>query len=472
MHLVAQNCSSFIKYRGKIDTLDLLCSESMLEDLEQLYGKILVVHPNPFQYCSKSELDSAFIDAKNAVRSPKNILQFSAVVSNFLQSMRDSHTFFNLRDLLFLYSRRKPVIPFYIKEYDNKFYLSKIWKNHIPVGAEILKVGSFAIDSLYKLAQVYTPYEANTLSARKELNEVIMGNVFNLYHKEISKKITFEFIDKSGDTVVKKINALSFRKLSKEKNWYPSKDIEYNFYKNKAYLRIHSFEPKNELRFIKKINRFFQSVEGRSDVSVYIDIRDNKGGYILLLEHLLSHINSGGGTFDLRYQYKRSELDRFETLSRLKKMDFIKKAQRVYPKGMISKEYDFYRSPMGTEKSILYKKDLKNRTQSVYKGNCTLVTNGLSMSASVLMASWFKEKNRGQLIGTPCFGSQSGTSGNPASIFLDNSGLPVSISTLILRPNNSKKDQINDMKMDLEIIISLKDIRSGTDPFEAKLFRD
>ena len=67
------------------------------------------------------------------------------------------------------------------------------------------------------------------------------------------------------------------------------------------------------------------------------------------------------------------------------------------------------------------------------------------MSASVLMASWFKESNRGEIIGSPCFGSQSGTNGNPASIFLEHSGLPVSISTLILSPENVKKDQTGDV---------------------------
>ena len=279
------------------------------------------------------------------------------------------------------------------------------------------------------------------------------------------KKIEFTYVDDAGDTIVKNVKTTKPKKQYKKGNWYPAKDFEYSFVKNTGYLRIYSFEPKNDIRFRKSIDRFFKTVKENSCSSVVIDLRENKGGYILLLEHLLSHINSEGKTYDLRYDYKRSDLDRFETLSRLKKIDFIKKAKRVYPQGMISKEYDFYKSPKGTVKSILYQKELKNRNNSLYDGTCTLIVNGLSMSASVLMASWFKETHRGKIIGTPCYGSQSGTNGNPASIFLKNSGLPVSISTLILRPENVKKELTGDLKMDQNIKVSIQDIRKGYDPF-------
>ena len=139
---------------------------------------------------------------------------------------------------------------------------------------------------------------------------------------------------------------------------------------------------------------------------------------------------------------------------------------------MISKEYDFYKSPKGTVKSILYKKELKNRNDMTYNNKCTLIINGLSMSASVLMASWFKETHRGEIIGSPCYGSQSGTNGNPASIFLKHSGLPVSISTLILNPENVNKTQNGDIKMDQKIHVSLDDIKKENDPFRNYFIQD
>ena len=183
---------------------------------------------------------------------------------------------------------------------------------------------------------------------------------------------------------------------------------------------------------------------------------------MLLLEHVLSYINAKGETFDLNYLYKRSELDRFETLSRFKKLDFVKKALRVYPRGMISKEYDFYKSQMGSMSSILYQKKLTNQLGITYTGQCYLLTNGLSMSSSVLLASWFKDQNRGQVIGTPCFGSMQGTHGNAARIVLENSRIPITISTLKLSSIEQPLIEITPTK---KIQYSVNDLILGRDPF-------
>jgi C-terminal processing protease CtpA/Prc len=163
--------------------------------------------------------------------------------------------------------------------------------------------------------------------------------------------------------------------------------------------------------------------------------------------------------------YKRSTLDRFETLSRLEKVDFEKKAQRVYPKGMISKEYDFYKSEMGTIESILYEKKLTNRKSRTFLGNCKLLTNGLSMSASVLMASWFKTHDRGEIIGSPCFGSMAGTHGNPGQVILTNSGLPISISTLKLNTLRGVKGF--EVSPDIPIKLGIQDLTEKRDPFKS-----
>jgi hypothetical protein len=94
------------------------------------------------------------------------------------------------------------------------------------------------------------------------------------------------------------------------------------------------------------------------------------------------------------------------------------------------------------------------------------------MSASVLLASWFEETKRGDLIGSPCFGTVSGTNGNPATIFLKHSGLPVSISTLKLTPNAYQKTEVNDFSVKKSITISLENLKDGIDPFKKILIKD
>lgn len=444
----------------------------MAEDLQELYQNILKTHPNPFIYCSKEELDSAYTAAQNAVLSSKSVLDFSIVLTGFIKNIRDSHTYFNPRDILVLLGNKSKSIPFYLNKIDSRFYMSKSYNNCIPVGAEIIEVGKMTVDSLYNLSWQYSPNEAYTESARAEITTKMMGLVFNVQNKSVENDIQFKYVNRLGDTLLTQISRIKSKKLFKNEDWYPSKELEYEFINNKAYLRVYSFESRNEKKFKKNIDRFFSIVASNKIDSVIIDVRENRGGYILLLEHLLSYINVNEQTYDLNYSYKRSDLDRFESLSRLKKIDFVKKAKRVYPRGMISKEYDFYLSPKGTVRTILYEKKLANSSNYIYRGNCSLYINGLSMSASVLLASWFKETNRGEIIGTPCFGSLNATHGNPATIFLKNSGLPLSISTLKLTPNNVEESKWGDILIDKKITLSLKDLKLGVDPFTFNSSKD
>ena len=442
----------------------------MRADLAQLYETITKTHPNPYLYCTKEQLDSAFISANNMVATPQSIFDYSMVISNFLQNIRDSHTFFNPRDLLVLSGNNYKIAPFYLKKIDANFYLSKVYKKKLPLGVEVLEVGNLTVDSLYKLASALCPKESYTESALNEITSRMMGIVFNV--RNVKDKIQMKYVNINGDTSITQLHRTKSNKLLNDEEWQTPKTISYEFLDDVAYLRIFSFEAANEKRFKKTIDRFFRKVENSYVSSIVIDIRENRGGFILLLEHLLSYINTSGKTFDLTYSYKRSDLDRFETLSKLKKMDFIKKAKRVYPRGMISKEYDFFNSPKGTVSHILYEKQLSNRRDYVFDGNCSLYINGLSMSASVLLATWFKEANRGKVIGTPCFGSPQGTHGNPATIFLKYSGLPISISTLKLTPKNKQSENFGDIQMDKTIRFTKKDLRMGKDPFEKELSRD
>lgn len=444
----------------------------MVKDLNYLYETILKTHPTPFMYCSKEEFDDAYNSALASAHSPISVFEFAQIVASFVKVIRDSHTSFNPRDLLFLSGKKRKILPFYVMKFNERYYLSRIYNNEIPRGSEILCIGDLTADSLYRLTRAFCPNEAMTESSKQEIIPKMMGNVFNAQNQPTDEGLSFIYVNDNGDTVKRELSYIKLKQFDKKGKWYPSKEIEYEFIQDVGYLRIHSFESKNEKRFKKMIHSFFKKVKEASCTEVVIDVRDNRGGYVLLLEHLLSHINADKKSYDLIYTYKRSDLDRFETLSRLKKMDFVKKAKRVYPRGMISKEYDFFKSPKGSVSSILYEKSLINSNESNFSGKCTLFINGLSMSATVLLASWFEETKRGDLVGSPCFGTVSGTNGNPTTIFLKHSGLPVSISTLKLTPNAYQKTEVNDFSVKNRITLSLENLKDGIDPFKKLLIKD
>lgn len=443
-----------------------LTSEEMLSDLALLKTSIQKVHPDPFDRCTEGNFNLAFNAATEAVQLPLSLLEFSRILSVLLNTLEDSHTALNPRDLLLLLSKKRPFAPFYLTRIDDKFYLSKIFKDRIPLGVEVLNVNNYSMYDLYMITQHYAPSEGSEISARNELVSIMMGLVFNVCNKSPEDPVLMTYISLKGDTIQKPLASMrSCRYLNKNNKWYEKRNLEFEFKDSSAYIGLKSFDAKRERRYMRGIDSFFKKVEKFNINNLTIDIRGNRGGYVLLLEHVLSYINTNGATFDLNYLYKRSTLDRFETLSRLEKVDFEKKAQRVYPKGMISKEFDFYKSEMGTIESILYEKRLTNRKARTFRGNCKLLTNGLSMSASVLMASWFKTHDRGEIIGTPCFGSMDGTHGNPGQVILTNSGLPISISTLKL--NTFKGAKGFEVSPDIPVKLSIQDFIEKRDPFKS-----
>jgi C-terminal processing protease CtpA/Prc len=87
------------------------------------------------------------------------------------------------------------------------------------------------------------------------------------------------------------------------------------------------------------------------------------------------------------------------------------------------------------------------------------------MSASVLMASWFKTHDRGEIIGSPCFGSMAGTHGNPGQVILTNSGLPSSISSLKLNTLRGVKGF--EVSPDIPIKLGIQDLTEKRDPFKS-----
>ena len=86
-----------------------LTSEEMLSDLVLLKTSIPKVHPDPFDRCTEENFNLAFNAATEAVQLPLSLLEFSRILSVLLNTLEDSHTALNPRDLLLLLSKKRPL---------------------------------------------------------------------------------------------------------------------------------------------------------------------------------------------------------------------------------------------------------------------------------------------------------------------------------------------------------------------------
>ena len=463
---MTQDCLSYFHYSKDEISQAKLCPEAMKADIEQLHEHILTTHPNPSLYCGVETFVNGYKQAIASCSSEKTMIEFIQIVTTYLAVMKDSHTNLNPRDYLYLGPKDRAVLPFFVVRIDGKFYIESIYKNDLAIGSEILQIDSYPMDSLFAVSKKLSFTEGNAQLAQEEIAERMIGATFNLLHRaNLSDAASFKIVNLTGDTLIQKANYVKSAVYLKDRNIHLHGPIQYFVDKDKrCVLTIESFDPISLKKFKKQIDACFSEIRKQNVQELYIDLRNNLGGMLRAQEYVLSYLNLSGDPLQMNYLYKRSHFDRFASLPFYQEWQFMNRAERVYPNGLISQEYDFYKSPLGTTRTILYDYTPQNRLEYTYRGKCTLITNGSSMSASVLFAGWFKNTKRGGIIGTQCMGGIGGTFGNSAAYTLTHSNTHLMVSTLKFTPKDRVRIELNAIDPDHIIQINRQQLIQKKDP--------
>ena len=456
----AQSCKSFVFRHNTDPVRDKICSSALIEDLKELKERLQEIHPDAYRYTTPSALDSAFLQAIQRCGTDKTLLEFTQILNDYLLKIRDSHTFFNVRELLVYERRKRYYFPFVLAQMNNKFVITKSWKTMIPKGAELLSFNDDVPMNSINSALCFSPIEGYSTTAQKELSTHVLSGILNIQNPTKRARVSYAF---NGDTLTKDINRPRLRKaLNASEFLGADAKITYTRFENKGVLSISSFSPTSLGPFKKRMDEVFKHIKMDSIESLAIDLRNNTGGYILLQEYLMSFLVPEGTKYSNNYVYKRSDYDRFEQLSKVQKWRFKRAAKWYYPNGAIAQEWDFYNSPKGTIDTVLNEPILSNRYKQEFRGKCTLFINGMSMSASANFAAWFATVDRGSIVGTPASGTQTGTFANPVTVYLNNTALPIMISTMKV---NALSDPTSNKPISPTVLLipTLSDIQSGKD---------
>ena len=76
----------------KINTSEI-CPELMQEDLEELYKKVILAHPNPFVFCTKEQWDIQYLRALKQCETPKESNQDQEKYENLLKDLTKKQQF-------------------------------------------------------------------------------------------------------------------------------------------------------------------------------------------------------------------------------------------------------------------------------------------------------------------------------------------------------------------------------------------
>lgn len=465
VRLGAQNCNSYIMGIREDISIAKLCPEDMLFDLQKLREALNEIHPDLNYYLSEEQLDSAYRIAIEEVSNDLTAYEFSRAIATFLSTLKDSHTNYNPQSLLFLGPKDKGTLPFFLIKIGNKFYLESLYNDYMLKGKEILQFNNYTVQDIFTESKAFSLIEGSAFSAQEEIATKGMALTFSqMCYFKVSEFIKITYVS-GEDTLTRSVKATNKMNLYLYKDPIIEKSVSYFFdQENKGVLKILSFQPKTVGIFKKEVSNFFNEAEKRNCSEIIIDLRDNQGGYVKAQEYLISFLNFKMKNFDIQHVYKRSNFDPFVKMSYFKKTRFKRKAKREYPYGILSEEYNFMISELGSVHKISYRELPKNEDNQIFKGKCTLVMNGLSMSASVLFAGWFRNSERGEIIGWPCLGSMSGTFGSSVTINLPTTRLPVMISTAKFNPQHTKEADLQPIIPDKLIEYSVDDILLNRDP--------
>ncbi|MFM7644998.1 MAG: S41 family peptidase [Sphingomonadales bacterium] len=466
---LAQDCVDIFDAKKQLVVTTMLCPSAMIADLTQLHKHILETHPDPTYYGELNDLSNAFQNAKASMSQPLSVFDFMLVINKYLSVLKDSHSGINPKQFLYSVNPNRQVLPFFVEQIDGHFFISSAHDSGFLIGAELLQIDGFKVAQLFDLGKALSLNEGDATAARDEIASEYMSVAYNLRSMSLKtpRMATVTCVDLKGDTIQQTIPFTASWKYFLS-TLFEGQEDNVNFIfdeQNNGILTINSFEPLSLSHFKKQIDAFFSEVKQRNCQNVYIDLRNNLGGLLRAEEYLYSYINTNKTPIQTNYLYKRSDYDRFALLTPMQQMQFVNRAKNVYPNGLISKEYDFYKLPKGATHTILYDYIPQNNLDYIFKGDCKLILNENSMSASVLFAGWFRHIQRGEILGATCMGGMGGTFGNPAVITLAHSQIDVMVSTLKFTPLHVQERVLAPIEPDVPLKATREDILERRDPF-------
>ena len=425
--------------QGRLDSLYF--KSDLIADLQSLKQELLKSHPSPFEFCDERYFNKVFEASSYAIEERTALAEYTVIVSNLLNTLKDSHTAIDYGQLLDMqFSRGGFYMPLGLElaqpSNGNKLLVTQDWESKITPGSELLSINGIPVDKLLKRATDYACVEGDADEARKAVAVSILTICAGLKrpYQSLNK---IEIVDfNSADTIEVDIRGYQRKEFYKERmkrlharQPFPVQ-LTLDSANNLAILQVTTFAPSATKRYRKLISDCFRKVKEGNYTNLIIDLRNNGGGSSSLVEYLYSFIDTTGYNTPSNVIGRNSRLS--NSRSRLMNSalgDLIMALFYARDEDVQSFRH-LAQLPLGEVDTVYFKNPVKQPTHTVFKGFCYLLINGLTASAAVDFTSAFKKRNRGALIGQQCLGPITGTWGNPAAYVLPRTGLRVSIATI------------------------------------------
>ncbi len=452
----------------------LYVRSDLVADLESLKQELIKSHPGPFEFCDERYFQKVFDASNYAVEDRTSLAEFSLIVANLLNTLRDSHTAIDYGQLLDLqFSGGGYFMPLNLELTEasgtDRILIANDWEERISSGSELISINGVGTEKLLKRALDYACIEGDAEDARKSVAVSILTICAGLKVPYSSRNQVRVVDFATGDTVDVSLRGFQRKEFYRERArrhqlHQPSPiQLQLDSANNLAILEVTTFAPNSPRKYRRQIADSFRQIQQSNLEYLVIDLRNNGGGSSSLVEYLYSFIDTSGYNTPSNVIGRNSRLA--SSRSRLMNSFFADVIMALF----FSRDEDvrsfrhFSQLAIGEIDTVYFKIPTKQAPNVVFRGPCYVLINGLTASAAVDFTSAFRKRNRGVLVGRQCLGPITGTWGNPATFTLPNSGLRASIATIRYNYDNTFRYDRAGIIPDHRVERSPQDVHSDID---------
>ena len=420
-------------------------AEALTADLDELKAKILEIHPNPFTYCTENEFHTAFEAAKRDVSQGMGYYEFAGVVGSTLRVLRDSHSLLQYQSIMQRYKKgRGRVLDIQVVSIGDSIYVKYDKHNLLPRGSKLVQIAEVDAQSVHERISRYSLTEGESRSGFIRVTDAIYSNFAGLF---VALSDTVELVAIDPITYDTLRIAYPTRMLGGKKKKSLLKQEERDNFElvfidageqQIAHLKVGSFAELGGMAYQRFLKRSFREINSRQSTHLVIDLRDNTGGRSGRVKALMSYISGEeeiGVPANMIAKQSESSDERYRSqIGRLPRF-FLRTLSR---KGSDTRKFiDMVAMPVGAIDTVYFNTQNSREPKHAFKGNKTLLMNGLSGSGSVVFSGIFATKQWGEILGEPCLGPVTGTWGNPVPVQLENTGVAVFIASMRFNVDNT-----------------------------------
>jgi len=400
----------YVSSIGQVE-LKMLSPKKMKKDLKTLLETI-DAHPDPYTKISEKEFQAIIKDVEQNISEEIDKIEYYKNISKIVASIGDGHSRVYMPKYWLKKVRKKNgAFPYevFLTNDGELFVIKTYGDKQIALGAQILEINGMSVDSFVVAVTPYISYE--TIPFRND--RISEGFEFMLYlvFKQVDQ-LSFKFkVTNESEVIVPTMKYNEWKKQKKDLREQREKKIAlgkpYDFKILKpgiAKIDIFSFSV-NINKYNYFLNETFKKIKKNKVHSLIIDVRGNYGGWPKIASELFHYIHEGHfktmarSSMKISYPYRNYFTDRNPWL-RSAHIAPTERRHYINLRKVIKGEIGTYID------EDVYFNEAPVTEINEFKGDCYLLIDRKSYSASSSFASTFQCYSMGLLIGEPTGGTK------------------------------------------------------------------